>query len=514
LPCNPASDSLGGGSKLSVKTAAELARMQAINLEGFLLKKQRSAKGTKQLQFGLRRLACGLLVAGLWAQANGDDVPTYTIEEGVALADTQNPEIIIARKKIEAARGGWIEARSGFLPSVVSAGLFDERQHQAQTRLRDDDYNASVRVLENLYTGGAVSSQVAIARMNIDKQDREFQEIANRVAMDVRIAFYDVLLNRAKVRVREDSVRVFEEELKTQQERLKAGIVGTLNVRRAEVALANERPELINAQTQLKNSYLRLGELFGLDFRSEPEKPRFEVAGQLQYQPRHPDLNEALARADTERPEIKAREKDVAIEDRQYILDRSELRPHVEAFSGYEIYNERDPDVGREFNHGYVVGVSATWHLFDGFATKGRMQATHARREAAVEALEAARRSVASEVRSAFLDLEQAERVLESETKNVQTADESLEIAKTNLGAGFGTQLDILQAAADVTRTRTTRLSAIYLHNVALARLARACATRPEALDFNPKITSQSNKERKEARASDVARPPAKLSQR
>ena len=86
-----------------------------------------------------------------------------------------------------------------------------------------------------------------------------------------------------------------------------------------------------------------------------------------------------------------------------------------------------------------------------------------------MQSLGAARRSVASEVRSAFLDLQQADRVLESETKNVQTADESLEMAKGNFAAGLGTQLDVLQAASDVTRTRTTRLSAIYLHNVALA---------------------------------------------
>jgi len=473
------------------------------------VRKQRSAQEVKASRL-LFQLVIVLLTAGLSPATKGQ-TPTYTIDQGVALADAQNPEIIIARKKVEAARGGWIEARSGYLPSVVSTGFADKRETQSQTTLREEDYNASVRVLENLYTGGAVSSQVAIARLKIDTQDYELQETANRVSMDVRIAFYDLLLNRSKERVREDSVRVLEEELKTQQERLRAGIVGTLNVHRAEVALANERPELFSAQTELKNSYLRLGELLGIDFHSEPEKPSFEVAGQLQYEARHPDLNECLARADAERPEIKAREKEIEIEDRQYTLDRSELRPHVQAFSGYEVYNERDPFVGPEFNYGYLVGVNGTWHLFDGFATKGRMQATRARREAAVQALQAARRSIASEVRSAFLDLEQAENVLESETKNVQTADESLEIAKTNLGAGLGTQLDILQAASDVTRTRTTRLSAIYLHNVALARLARACASRPEALDFASKLTKRNHNE---GQVFDVARPPAKLTQR
>src|SRR6202030_88166 len=99
--------------------------------------------------------------------------------------------------------------------------------------------------------------------------------------------------------------------------------------------------------------------------------------------------------------------------------------------------------------------------------------------------------------------------VLQSETKNVQTADESLEITKQNLAAVRGTQLDILQAAADVTRTRTTRLSAIYLHDVALARLARACGSSPESLDF----ASDRLKQRHEKQAFDLAEPPAKLTQ-
>jgi len=444
----------------------------------------------------------------LWA------LPVYTIDQAVAVAQEHNPEILIARKKVLAAHGGFIEARSGFLPSLASSGLYDKRQTQSQTNLRQEDYNAILRLEQNLYTGGAVTSQVAIAQLNIAKANYELQEIANRVTMDVRIAFNDLLLNRAKIRVREDSVRVLNEELKSQQEQLSAGMVSKLNVQRAEVALANEEPELFNAQTELKNSYLRLAELFGTDVPPERQAPPFEISGELQYRPNHADLNDCLARADLNRAVIKAREKDIEIEDRQYVLDRSAMRPHVRAFSGYEVYSERDPDVGPEFNYGGVVGINATWNIFDGFATKGRMQATRARREAAVQALAAARRSVASEVRSAFLDLQQADRVLESETKNVQTADESLEMTKGNLAAGLGTQLDVLQAASDVTRTRTTRLSAIYLHNVALARLTHACASSAEALDFGSQITKAKSEKPNAAQVSDVARPPQKLTER
>ena len=462
----------------------------------------------------LKFAAITTLTAALSALSQAFGVPIYTIEQAVAVAQAHNPEIAIARKKVQGAHGGWVEARSGYLPWLSSTGLVDKRQQQTETRLRDEDYNAILKLEQNLYTGGAVPSQVAIARLNIEKQNYELQETASRVVMDVRVAFNELLLNRAKVGVRQNSVRVLEEELKSQEQSFSAGIVGNLNVQRAEVALANEQPELFNAQTQLKNSYLRLGDLFGTDVPPTGGTAPFEISGELQYQPNHPDLNGCLARADANRPVIKARQKDVEIEDQQYKLDRSVMRPHVRAFSGYEVYSERDPEVGQEFNYGGVVGINATWNIFDGYATKGRMQATRARREAAVLALAAARRAVASEVRSAFFDLQQADRVLETETTNVQAADESLDIAKSNFAAGLGTQLDILQATSDVTRTRTTRLSAIYLHNVALARLAHACASSAEALDFGSKIENAKKEKRSATQAADVARPPKNLGQR
>ena len=456
-----------------------------------------------------------MLAAALAASSrSGNAMPVYDIQQAVAVAQERNPEIVIAQKKVLAARGGFVEARSGYLPSLSSSGLYDKRQTQSETNLRQEDYNAIVKLEQNLYTGGAVSSQVAIAQLNIAKANYDLQETVSRVTMDVRIAFNELLLNRAKVRVHEDSVRVFEQELKGEQDNFEAGIVGKLNVQRAEVALANERPEFFNAQTDLKNSYLRLAELFGTDLPRGATAPPFEISGQLQYRPNHPDLNDCLARADANRGIVKAREKEIEIEDRQYILDRSATRPHVRAFSGYEIYSERDPDVGPEFNYGGVVGINATWNIFDGFATKGRMQATRARRQAAVQALAAARRSVASDVRSAFFDLQQAERVLESETKNVQTADEALDMARGNFTAGLGTQLDVLQAAVDVTRTRTTRLSAIYLHNVALARLAHACGSSAEALNFGSDFKDMKTETRNAAQAADLAKPPEKMSQR
>ncbi len=431
--------------------------------------------------------------------------PSYTLEDALRVARAQNPDIAIARKNIQAAHGGLIEARAGYLPSIASGGVYRKRERAGDTQLRPEDYNANVRVVEQLYTGGATSSRIAIARLQQAKAQAQLEAVVDRVEMDVRLAFYELLLNRERIQVREQSVGVLQQELQSQRERLNAGTVGTLNVRRAEVSLANEEPELFQARTDLQNSYLHLGELLGVENRSPAGAAPFEVEGHLLYEPRHPDLNDCLARASVNRPEMRAAENDVAIQTQQLELDRSATRPQVEFFTGYEVYNERDPSLGREFNHGYVIGLNANWAIFDGYATRGRMEATRARRDAAMQTLGALRLSIASEVRSAFLDLQQAEQVLDAELKNVRTANESLAIAKSNLAAGLGTQLDVLQAASDVTQTRTTRLSAIYLHNAALARLDRACGG--EAKSSGKDAADEASFDQ----VFQMTRPPAKL---
>jgi outer membrane protein TolC len=160
-------------------------------------------------------VAMGLLAAGPIILRAAS--PTYDVDQAVALAQTQNPDVAVAQKKLEAARGAIIEARSGYLPSVVSTGLLRERQHQTDSRLRDEDYNASLRVIQNLYTGGAVTSELAIAQLKAEIADLELQAISRRVEMDVRVAFNELLLNRSRIRVHEQSVGVLQEEMKSQQ---------------------------------------------------------------------------------------------------------------------------------------------------------------------------------------------------------------------------------------------------------------------------------------------------------
>ena len=89
-----------------------------------------------RLGFHAIALPCTLPVARQAAR------PSYGIDDAVTVAKKQNLEIAIVRKQIQAARGGFVEARWLF-----AIARFDRPVRQTRTPAghpsRDEDYNVS-----------------------------------------------------------------------------------------------------------------------------------------------------------------------------------------------------------------------------------------------------------------------------------------------------------------------------------------------------------------------------------
>ncbi len=137
-------------------------------------------------------------------------------------------------------------------------------------------------------------------------------------------------------------------------------------------------------------------------------------------------------------PKFWPSEKDVEIEKWQESLDRSETRPQVEAFSGYEIYNERDPQIGRN-----SIMVTCSGSTLAGISSTDLPPVAKCRRHAPEKKRPSKRwprpgLTWRLKCVPPFLIFSKADQVLQSETKNVQTADESLEIAKANVAPAWG----------------------------------------------------------------------------
>jgi outer membrane protein len=409
--------------------------------------------------------------------------PRYTLQECLDRALDQNPDVLVAKKHLEEAAGAIVVARAGYLPSLTSYANFERLEASYATlngsaNNRPYIWNVNIRLTETIYAGGAVRAGMDIARLQKNSRLLDYEAAVDQVIMDVRIAFYDVLHNQSDVAVHEQAVDFLAEQVKNEQARLEVGTGQKLNVLRAEVNRALEQSALVDARNRLRNSYLRLSELLSIPYSISDGQAPFDVDGILTYEKTALDLGDCLEHALNQRPELTARENDIKVQQKQLIVDRSTVLPHVALFTGYDVVSEPDRTQVADHFEGYLAGVSVSWQLFDGLATKGRMNATRARVEAAEITADAAHRTVETEVLRAYRDLQRSEENIETQTANVQLATDSQKLATANFGLGLTSQLELLQSRLDLTRAQVAELSARFEYNAALARLERAMGSQ------------------------------------
>ncbi len=417
--------------------------------------------------------------------------PRYTLQQCLDRALDQNPDILVAQKRLEEAAGGIIVARAGYLPSLSSSANFEWLEANYATldgsvSNRQDIWNISVRLTETIYSGGAVRAGMDIARSQKNSRTLDYEATIDRVFMDVRIAFYDILRNQSDVAVHEQAANFLTEQVKSERARLEVGTGQKLNVLRAEVNLALEQSALVDSRNRLHNSYLRLSDLLSIPYSVDQDQVPFDVDGALAYEKTALQLDDCLSRALTQRPELAARENDITVQKKQLIVDHSAVLPQVALFGGYDVVSEPDKTQSADHYEGYLGGVSVSWNIFDGFATKGRMNATRARVEAAEISRDAAYRDVKTEVLLAWRDLQRSEENIETQTANVRLATDSQKLATDNFGLGLTSQLELLQSQLDLTRAQVTELSARFEYNAALARLDRAMGSHFQITNDRP----------------------------
>jgi outer membrane protein TolC len=413
------------------------------------------------------------------------------LERIVAFALKNNPKIREALLEIERTRGQYIEVRAEALPSVTGTGTYTQEDkdllervgntnansfsgsNSGNSRGGDKSWRFAVEARQLLYSGGQVRSAINIARNTTDAGHLALLDTVEQVIALTRQQFYAVILNRELIRVAEESITLLEEELKDQKNRFDAGTVPKFNVLRAEVELANARPELIRAKNNYLLAILDLAKTIGFQ-QPKNAQPPFTASGELRVVEHGWTIERALTLAKNRRASLKVQERNVRNETEQVEIARSNGKPRLEASAGYELRNSRiTDDLSKEAN-GWYFGLQGSWNIFDGGATQGKVIQAQAKLGTARVRQQDAIQQVELEVQRAFARLREARELIASQMKTVEQADEALRLAKERLAAGAGTQLDVLDARVALTRARTTELQAKYDYNSALAEFDRA----------------------------------------
>jgi outer membrane protein TolC len=285
------------------------------------------------------------------------------------------------------------------------------------------------------------------------------------------------LLAVQEITVNEASVNLLQKELEDQQRRYDAGTVPHFNVLRAEVAVANERPALIQARNNYRIAKNNLSNLLGYNLPREIwEDIPLNLTDTLDAAPYQVDLPTAIQQALDKRTELVALRQTAELQRLNVVNAKAGYKPTVQVFAGYNWYNAQfTPPV--ELTHdinGWNAGAQLSWDIFDGMLTHGKIVQARALYDKSKTDLDDRARQIELEVRTDYSDFIMAREVLDSQLKVQEEAEETLREASARADAGTGTQLDVLDAQTSLTQARTTEVQALHDYDAARARLERA----------------------------------------
>lgn len=456
----------------------------------------------------------------------------FTLDQAVQTALRDNAEIRKALQEIRRTRGLIVEIRAQALPRLALRTAYDQQDRalfkprgakpapsspsldlgeipasptgapavivlpvatSAERQILDKAWNVSLEVRQLLYSGGQVRSALKIAKFSEDSAYFTLRDTVERTVFTVRQQFYNIVLSKALIQVREEALRLAEEQVKDQQSRFEAGTVPRFNVLRAEVEAANIRPELIRAKNAFRISTWRLAKTLGLTFvESRAADLPLEAVGDLGTVSKPGDLVAAVQLAKAERAFLKVQRLSILSAAEQIKLELAGYKPRLDATGGLTARNSSVSDNLDDTVHGWFFGVAGSWNIFDGLETRGRVMQARAALEQARILYEDSVRQVELEVQEAFANVLEGIELIESQEKNVEQAQEALRLANERFNAGAGTQLEILDARTALTAAQTNVLEARYTYYVARADLDRAtgAATRFEQPFDDPLVRS------------------------
>ncbi len=447
------------------------------------------------------RLIFLLLLAGFAASSNAQtqntavetNAPTWITQplsllDSLNLALSQNATILKAKSDLQASYGVVVQTRAVVLPQVIASGQYKDTERSAlenlqvpgspvQLVLPDQNWNAGIQIVQSIYEGGKMVAALRAARLTKEQSLLQYQTVVEDTLLNTRLAYYDVLLAKQQIVVNEASVKLLTQELEDQQRRYNAGTVPHFNVLRAEVALANERPALIQARNNYRIAKNNLANLLGYNLpRDIWEDIPLNLSDKLEARPFQIELPEAIEQALANRTELAALRKQEALDRENIVNAKAGYKPTVQVFAGYGWYNAQytpPVDLSHDIN-GWNAGAELSWDIFDGMLTRGKVIQATALYEKSKTDVEDMGRQIELEVRTAYSDFIEAKEVLDSQKTVQAEAEEALREAVARAAAGTGTQLDVLDAQTSLTQARTTEIQALHDYATARAKLQRA----------------------------------------
>lgn len=326
----------------------------------------------------------------------------------------------------------------------------------------------TVSATYNLYTSGFRSGQIEAAKAQVKISELELKRQLEQLRLDVANDYYNLQQSSALITVSKDAVRNAEASLEVARAREQAGIGTKFDVLQSEVQLADTIQNATQAENLQKIAQRQLAQRLNVkETVNLSAADQVNIAGGWLL-----TLEESIVLALQNRVELAQLLSQRRLAQQQRRVALAANKPQVQAFASAEVVDELDDNVSGAF--GYSVGLQVSINFFDGGAAKSRA----AQQEESIAIAETqfadTKNDLRFEVEQAYSDLQSNLRNINTAQSSVQLAEESLALARLRSSAGIGTQLDVTSAETSLTQSKGNLISAILNYNRALIALQRS----------------------------------------
>ena len=335
-----------------------------------------------------------------------------------------------------------------------------------------NQYNLGLSLSQNLFAGGRIQAQNAVA--NAGRRSAEIELAAQRaqLRLDVTQEYFDAALADRLVALAESSAVQTENVLKQTQLARTVGNVSEFELLRAQVSAANQRPIVIQRQSDREVAYLRLKQLLNI-----PLESLVQLTTAVDDVTAINSALEAAGLADTSATDrATVREAAAAIDAQRGLLKvaKAQRFPTLALTSAYgkvAFPLTNFPQSG-DFRTNWTIGLASQIPLFTGGRIKGEQLVAEANVREAQARYDQVREFAALDSRVTLSNLSQARSAWLASLGTAEQANRAYSIAEVRYKEGISTQLELNDARILLEQAVTNR--ALAARNLQVARVKLA----------------------------------------
>ena len=441
----------------------------------------------------LRALMLSVLTLVCVPVASAQDSGSFDLEKSVVRSLEANPQMQSAKQQIYGAQEGVRSATAAFAPtatvtafsrtantntplSVTQVSPTGDSLGISQSSKWYQSYlvNLDLNVNQPLFTGFKLLSSYQKSKLAKDQADATFRRTELVLIRTVQTAFLTLLKARSDVKSNDDAVARLKSQLQVTRAFYDVGLRPRLDVLQAEADLATAEQGLLAAQNSVEVQLAQLNSLLNI-----PLEEQINYVGQLVYAPNRITLQQALDEAYKARPDITIALKSVEMAQKDATIALSPMLPQLSA--NYDYIRQSDHLDFRSSNvpssssgfytERHQFQLTATWKAWDWGGTLFNYRQANDNTKKLQADLARLRLDIGAEVKTSYLNIQDAAKRIAVARVGLDAANEGYRQAVARYQAQVGTNTDVLDAQARVSKAESQLTQGLTDYQTAVANL-------------------------------------------